>query len=306
MRTWKSKLSGLVLGVWATGSARAYVIPPEPLLDLGGGVEVATGEWTATGSQWNTGRGPATLVQLSLKSGRRQELRHSFARLLNDLPGLSADVALGPPRSVAFELVRDAGTFHFEGRFESGVGAGHFTFVPSAAHANAMRTLGYPGIDADKAYILAALDVSRRFVEDLAAVGYRGLALEQVIACRIHGADAAFVRALRAEGYDRLSTDDLVALRVHGAEPDFVANLRRLGYPRLSAQQLVSLRIHRVTPEFIRELQALGYGAVPPDDLVSMRIHGVTADFVRRVNRKRGCATPVARLVDLRTSGRER
>jgi hypothetical protein len=302
---WLRCLAGFVLGLCAAGSAHAYVIPPEPLLELGGGIEVVSGAWSATGSQWNTGRGPATLVQLSLRAGRHGEVRHSFARLVTDLAGLSVEAVLGPPREVRFDLARDAGTLRFEGRFQSGAGAGNFIFVPSAAYLSAMRSLGYQGIDADKVYTLAALDVGRSFVAELAALGYPGLPIDQLVALRIHGADPAFVRALRAEGYVGLSPEDLVALRTYGARPEFVGDLKRLGYARLDVDDLVRFRIHGVTPEFIREMQGLGYRGVAPDDLVNLRIHGVTADFVRRVNLGRATATPVARLVDLRTRGRE-
>ena len=41
-------LLGLTLGALLPSQARAYVIPPEPLLDLGGGVEALTGVWTAS------------------------------------------------------------------------------------------------------------------------------------------------------------------------------------------------------------------------------------------------------------------
>jgi hypothetical protein len=275
------------------------VIPPEPL-ELGGGIEVVVGQWSATSSSWNTGRGPATLVQLSLRAGRRQDMRHAFGRLLTDLDGLSPEALRASSRAVRFELERDAGVLRFEGRFQSGSGAGQFVFVPRPAYVGALRAAGYHGIDLERAYLLAVLDVSRAFVEDMAALGYSGLPFDVLVACRVQGADPAFVRALRGEGYDGLSADDLVALRVHGGTADFVAELRRLGYARLSTQQLVSLLIHGVTAPFVRELQALGYRSLPPEDLVSLRIHGVTTEFVRHVTRQRRGAVPVARLVDLR------
>jgi hypothetical protein len=276
MGKWTRRLFSLVLGTLAVGPADAYVIPPEPLLDLGGGIEVVTGAWTATGSQWNTGRGPATLVQLSLRTGRSSEIRHSFARLVTDLAGLNPAAVLGAPRDVRFVLVRDAGALRFEGRFQAGAGSGRFTFVPSAPYLNAMRALGYPAIDAEDAYRLAALDVSREFVEELVALGHARLPLDILLALRIQGADPAFVRALRAEGY-----------------------------AGLAPEQLLSLRIHGVTPEFIRELSGLGYRSLPPADLVSLRIHGVTPEFARRVNASRVQPTSVSQLVDLRLRGRE-
>jgi hypothetical protein len=292
---------GLCCGALGLGTARAYVIPPEPLIDLGvgvsGGVDALTGTWTALASRDNA-------LQLSLRPDHRgSEIQRSITCPVTELK-LSPDQVAGPPKDVSFELVRDAGVLRFAGRFQSSEGLGRFTFVASADFLVAMRAFGYSAIDPEKAYALAVHDVSRWFIPELQSLGYRGLSFDQIVALRVHGADAAFIRALRAVGYDSLSADQLLRFRAQGVSPEFITQMRAVGYGRLSPSDLESLRTHGVSPGFVRELQALGYPAASPADLVNLRIHGVTPEFVRRVNVAAKAFLPVSRLVDLRAQTR--
>jgi len=295
---------GFAFGALLPSEVRAYVIPPEPLLDLGGGVEALTGVWSANVAGWGTSSERLAL-QLSLRQGSRggtapQTLTCPAAGLQN----LTRDQLAGTQPSASFELTRDAGILRFAGRFQSGEGAGHFSFVPSAEFLSDMRGLGYSGIDTEKAYTLAVLDVSRRFVQELAELGHRGLSLEQLIALRAHGVDPPFIRALKGLGYDYLPADRLVTFKIHGVSPEFIQELKAAGYPNLGPYDLVTFRLHGVSAQFVRDLLALGYRGVAPSDLVNLRVHGVTADFVRRINANTKTAVPVTRLVDLRIQGR--
>jgi len=293
------------------------------------------GVWTAERSNWRVDKGgTATIVQLTLRPvGEPHDWSSSHPVALDELRGLSAAQIEAASSEVAFAWKRDAGAFAFEGKFESGAGAGHFTFTPDASYMADMRARGYP-VDDEKALTLALHDVSRAFVAELAALGYervpfdklvalcihgarpeyiRGLAalgykkldLDQVVAFRIHGASLEFIGALQKLGFRSLSPDDVVAFRIHGVTPEFIRDMQGLGYDRLTADQLVSMRIHGVSPEFVRDLKALGYSGVSVDELVSMRIHGVTTDFIRRVQGRSGKDVTVDRLVSMRIHGQE-
>jgi hypothetical protein len=299
----------------------------------GGGVR---GVWTAERSNWRVEKGgTATLVQLSLRRvGNRHGWNSSQPVPLAELAGLTSPQLEAPSADVQFGWKRDAGAFAFEGRFEAGAGAGHFTFTPDAGYVADMRARGYSGIDDEKALMLAIHDVSRAFIAQLASLGYdrvpfeklvalcihgarpeylRGLAglgykqldLEQVVAFRIHGASLDFIRDVQQLGFRGLPAEQVVAFRIHGVSPEFIREFREHGYDRLTADQLVAMRIHGVTPEFVRQLKALGYSAVPVDDLVAMRIHGVTSDFIRRVQGRSGKDVTVDRLVSMRIHGQE-
>ena len=259
------------------------------------------GVWTARASRWTVDdKGPTTLLQLSLRprSGGG-DWTVSFPVPVDELRGLGAAQTEASRSETGFTLVRDAGTFAFDGSFVSGEGAGHFTFTPSPEYVEGMKGLGYSGLDAATLFSLAAHDASRALVRELASLGYARLSLDDLTSMGIHGAGPSFIRELKALGYDNVPVDDLVSMRIHGARPEFIRELAGLGYARVPVDDLVTMRIHGVTPAFIRELKALGYSGVAVDDLVTMRIHGVTPDYVRSANRT-GSRVSVDRLVEMR------
>jgi hypothetical protein len=266
--------------------------------------EEVKGAWTSEPSHWKARAGTVTLVQLSLRratDGRRSH--QSFPVPLEELKGLTAAQmdGSGPAR---FELVRDAGTIAFEGSFRDGVGAGHFRFTPSPEYLADIRRRGHDDLDAEGVFSLAVHDVSRRFIEELAALGYERLPLKTLRSFRVHGVTPEFARELQGLGYRGAPAEKLVKLRIHGATPEFVRELKSLGYDGLTLDELVKFRIHGVSPEFVRELKELGYSNVRPEDLVRMRIHGVSPEFIRRV-RGEGRVS-VDRLVQMRIHGQDR
>jgi hypothetical protein len=234
------------------------------------------GVWTAERSKWRVENGgTATLVELSLRRvGGRGQWNSSETLPLPELRGLTTAMLEAPSADARFAWTRDAGTFDCQGRFETGVGAGHFSFTANAEYASDMKRRGYGEIDVEKALRLALHDVSRSFIDELGRLGY-----------------------------ERMPIDGLISLRIHGVSPEFIRAFKALGYAALTPDQLVSMRIHGVSPEFVKELAGLGYKGIEVSDLVSMRIHGVTTDFVRRVQGRSGKDVTVDRLVSMRIHG---
>ena len=179
------------------------------------------GVWTAQPSRWKTTDGAgAVVVQLSLRrTGSGHDWNSSFPVLLADLKGLTADQTRGPRTDVRFDMARDAGTITFEGRFDAGDGAGHFTFAANPDYVQDMKRQGYDGLDEEKVFSLAIHDVSRTFIRELGTLGYTRVPLDDLVNLRIHGASPEFVRDLQSLGYAHPSTDELVNLRIHGASP---------------------------------------------------------------------------------------
>ena len=263
------------------------------------------GVWTAERSKWRVENGATvTLVELSLRRvGGRGQWSSSETLPLAELRGLTAAMLEAPSADVRFAWTRDAGSFECQGRFEIGVGAGHFSFTASAEYVADMRRRGYGDVDVEQALRLALHDVSRSFIDELGRLGYERVPMDGLISLRIHGASLDFVRDVQSLGFAGLPTDKLIAFRIHGVSPEFIRAFKGLGYEQLTPDQLVSMRIHGVSPEFARELASLGYKGVAVDDLVSMRIHGVTTDFVKRVQGRSGKDVTVDRLVSMRIHG---
>jgi beta-lactamase regulating signal transducer with metallopeptidase domain len=247
------------------------------------------------------------------------------------LEGLSPAQLQGGPSSVHFTVRRDAGTFTFDGTCRDGVGAGTYTFSPSATFAVELekRGLGRP-TPADQ-YQLARHDVGLAFVNELTAQGYRrpdiselvragqhgvhleylrGMgelgyrlgALDPLITLRDHGVGPDFVRELAALGFKQLPADDLRMARDHGVTPDYVRALRELGYTSLGMKELVKAHDHGVSPEFVRELSELGYSKLPLEELIKTRDHGVSPGLVRDF-RELGYRFELAQLITARDHG---
>ncbi|WP_052518415.1 hypothetical protein [Archangium violaceum] len=153
-----------------------------------------------------------------------------------------------------FQLVREAGTLRFEGRFANGEGAGHYTFEPNAAYLEEMRKLGYTNITPDEHFQLAIFDLGPARVKALAELGYAKMSHDELLQVAIFQVTPEHIRALKAAGYDKLTMDDLVATRIHGVTPKFVQEIREAGYPNVTLEQLVDMRIHGIDGNYIRAL----------------------------------------------------
>ncbi len=325
---------GMALAVappWTAGGAGLPTALANEEATVAGGLR---GVWTAERSKWRVDSGgTATLVELSLRRvGGRGQWNSSETLPLPQLHGLTTAMLEAPSADVRFDWTRDAGKFACLGRFETGLGAGHFSFAANPEYVSDMKRRGYGDIDIEKALRFALHDVSRSFIDELARLGYERVPMDGLISLRIHGASPEFIKGLASLGYRKLSIDQLTSFRIHGASLDFVRDVQSLGYTGLPTDKLVTFRIHGVSPEFIRAFKALGYAQLTPDqlvsmcihgvspefvgelaglgykgvevnDLVSMRIHGVTTDFVRRVQGKSGKGVSVDRLVSMRIHG---
>ncbi len=229
----------------------------------------------------------------------------SHTSLSNDHPradfrGLPAAGSSGP---ASFELVRDAGVFHFEGQFSGGDGSGTFRFEPSRAYLDKLRGLGYPAPAADQIFSLALHDVTSRDIAELDALGYSRLPYDSLITMAIHGVEPELIRGLQAAGYEHPPVDQLVTLRIHGVSLELIGELGDLGYARPALDQLVTLKIHGVEPALLKELVAFGYERPPLDQAVTLKIHGASADFIRELGELGYRRIPLDAVVGFRIHG---
>ena len=77
------------------------------------------------------------------------------------------DVSKPGRHDVKFVVTRDAGRFECDGFLENGDGTGFFRFIADAGYRRAMEVLGFNGIDDDKQYQMAAMDVSQAFAKEM-------------------------------------------------------------------------------------------------------------------------------------------
>src|SRR5258705_5006967 len=274
-------------------------------------------------------------VQLSFEHYENGSRRHgstSFGVRPTELRGLPLSQLSSYSGPARFQLVRDAGTFNFEGQLRDGHGTGFFTFSPDSRFPQQLASRGYERPTADQQYWLAMHDVGYAMVDELrpqkydrpcvahlevmgihganldymkslSAAGYRVGNTHRLVTLRDHGVSDDFIGGLTDAGYRNLSLDDLQQLRDHGVTPDFIASLRRFGFTDLTTGQLLTARDHGVTESFIEDFRELGYTDLSLRDFVRMRDHGVTPGFARGLRSSNGRLASVEELVRRRDRG---
>lgn len=283
-----------------------------------------TGNWTLMPSE-QPGKVNFGLVH------RRE---HSNIQHSSDWPAevfQGLDLSVRGKRDVQFSITRDAGRFDCEGYLNNGVGAGVFLFTPNPTFAKSMHELGFDGIDDNKQYAMAMVDVTTDFARAMKAEKLSGLDSEKLMALRIFDVTPQYIHDLRGEGLPMSESDkviafrvhqvsvasvreyrkigleadenQLIALHVHGATPEWVKDLRARGYEGLDTDKLIAFRVHDVTPEFIASMEKLGYGKPDADQLVALRVHGVTPAYIDRMKARGVKDLSIDKLIQLRVHG---
>ena len=201
-----------------------------------------TGTWTASVEESH--------LQLTLR------MKGEHGGLMGDSVPLTVFQGLSTANgsTAPFQLVREAGTFQFEGSFSNGEGAGHFQFEPNQSFGRSMAALGYSQLSPDEYYQFALVDISTARLKELASLGYKDIPREELLQVGIFQVTAEYVRTLASEGYAKLTLDELVQFRIHGVTPAFIRDMREVGYPNVPPEDLVRMRIHGIDPEYVRAL----------------------------------------------------
>jgi len=212
---------------------------------------------------------------------------------------------LGSAAGVArFELVRDAGTFQFEGYLQNGGGGGNFVFTPNPNFGNELRSFGFKAeLTNDKIFTMAVHDVSATYIRDMNSLGIRPDSEDKLVTMRIHGVSPEFVRSFKDLGYNELSADKLVTMRIHGVSADFAKSLKDMNYNSVTPDQMVTMKIHGASIEFMKAINALGYDHPTIDQFVTMRIHGVTPEYIQKTRNMGMGNLSIDKLVNLRIHG---
>ena len=288
--------------------------------------EAITGEWVADFNRRNADEVQFTIIRRSARGGNHTS---SDGIRLSEFQGLTREQSFGARSDARFRLVREAGTFEFEGSFREGKGAGHWTLTPSQSFVSAMRSRGYDNLTEDDLFSAALFDINIKGIEDLKSAGYdrlsfkelveasifkmtgeyiremksagyENLTLKELVEARIFKIDSQFVKEVQAMGFERQPLKTLVEMRIFKITPEFIREMRATGFENLSLKQLVEFSIHHVTPEFVNGLKAEGFASISPKEAVELKIHGVDADFIRRVKAKGFTNVTLRQLVDLR------
>jgi hypothetical protein len=203
-----------------------------------------------------------------------------FGVLPSQLTGLSQSQLSSAEGPVRFQLIRDAGTFSFEGQIYRGRGNGTFNFIPNSRFGGELAKRGYARPTANEQFLLALHDVGYALIDELRTQGYDRPSVDDLVTMGMHGVRFEYVRGLGSLGYRVGNTDRLVELRDHGVTPAFITGLASAGFAKLSMDELLKLRDHGVTPQYISGMSTAGYGKRSAEELLQLRDHGVTPAYI--------------------------
>src|SRR5882762_1206326 len=257
--------------------------------------DTRTGSWTLSRSDQ-----PGKVEFALMYHSQHNNSNHQSDWPASEFHGV--DFSKSGRQDVKFTIARDAGHFDCEGYLNNGEGAGVFHFTAETQYVSQMSALGFTGIDAEKQFSMAVLDVSVAFAKEIKAENVHGLDTDKLIAFRIFNVNREFIESMRKAGLTATDADKLVAFRIHGVSPEMVSFLRSAGY-QLDLDKLIAMRIHGVSPDFIEKVQTLGYKHPEPDQLVAMRIHGVSPEFISTLKSRGMKDLTIDQLVNLRIHG---
>src|SRR6266853_1275727 len=258
--------------------------------------DTRTGSWTISHSDQ-----PGKVSFALIYHSKHNNSNHESDWPASDFKGV--DFSRSGKQEVKFIIARDAGRFDCEGYLKDGDGAGVFHFAPDAQYVSQMSALGFTGIDDEKQFSMAVLDVSVAYAKEIKSKNLHDLDTDKLIAFRIFNVSSEFIDQLRAAGLPAADADKLVAMRIHGVSPEYMQQLKKDGYDHIDLEKLIAFRIHGVSPDFIEKVQTLGYRHPEPDQLVAMRIHGVSPEFIAQLKSRGMKDLTIDQLVSLRIHG---
>ena len=197
--------------------------------------ESRSGSWTITHSDE-----PGKVSFALMYHNRHDNSNHQSDWASSEFRGV--DFSKSGRQDVKFSIARDAGRFECEGYLNNGEGAGVFHFTPEPQYVQQMSALGFTGIDDDKQFSMAVLDVSIAFAKEIKAANVKGLDTDKLIAFRIFNVNREFIEQMRKAGLSVTDADEIVGAKVMGITPQFVELARSHGFKNLDLDKLIQLK----------------------------------------------------------------
>jgi len=299
----------LMVGLAILASRTANAANPGPSKE-----DVFWGDWRIELD--GDGRGlDMTLHRSWHRDGSQGSWTSTFDLGREELDGITPEQWKARDVPVAFDMKREAGSFHFQGHLRLGRGSGEFSFEPDPGFRAELERAGYDDVDTEGMARLAMHRVSRAWARDLArsrhhlgsldelirltahdvspdfvagfdALGYEALSADELVRLKAHGVTPEYARGLGSLSGSRPTADELVRLKAHGVEADNVRDFRETT-PRLQVDEIIRLHAHGVTPAYARALKGVGYD-LEADQLIRLKVHGITADDARKARQRHG------------------
>lgn len=178
---------------------------------------------------------------------------HTEPRITHNSNDLNVDPKLLPMQALAasqmqhvsFSIVREAGTYQFEGNAGLGMGHGTYTLTLNDSFFSDMRTLGYDTTSTGEREAFASLDITREYVDEMDRIGLR-TTTSQMIAMRALAIDSPYVQKLRSSGISGLTVANIIAMRALNIDSSYIQYLRAHGIKDLSAASVIAMKAENI------------------------------------------------------------
>ena len=243
-------------------------------------------------------------VNMQFKSGEKSNSSSTFQLSeFNDLPR---------DRQGEFSLTREAGTMHFNGKFEGKNGMGTYKFSPNknfskelaeqgvtvgkdidlmvffmvnvkTSYVKMLKKKGYKDIKEDDLIPLAALDVNEDYINSITKAGIKDFNLEDLIPLKSLNIDAAFIEEIRNSGYKNVTADNLIALKSQNITGKYISDFNSSSKEKNDdndEDDIIAFKSLNIDKEFIDSFKKIGYNDLSNDDLMALKSLNITPQYI--------------------------
>lgn len=249
-------------------------LPPLTIEDLREGEHAAqnviAGEWTA---EFNPNKSDEVKLNIR-KQSKGGGINGSINTLpVNEMQGLAPDVTSSSKINVNFKILREAGSFVFEGYFSEGKGSGFWKLTPSQAFVSDMRRRGYDNLPENYLFYAATEDINAKLIDDLESAGYV-LSFKELIQAASYKITPESFQAWREAGFKNISFKELSTLGEHDVTFEYIEEIKAEGFQQITLSQAIKLKDHDIGRDFIRRVKA-SFPNATLDELVKLRTDGI-------------------------------
>jgi beta-lactamase regulating signal transducer with metallopeptidase domain len=243
-------------------------------------------------------------VNMQFKNGEKSNSSSTFQLSeFNDLPR---------DKQGEFSLTREAGTMHFNGKFEGKNGMGTYKFSPNknfskelaeqgvtvakdidlmvffmvnvkTSYVKMLKKKGYKDINEDDLIPLAALDVNEDYINSITKAGIKDFNLEDLIPLKSLNIDAAFIEEIRNSGYKNVTADNLIALKSQNITGKYISDFNSASKEKNDdndEDDIIAFKSLNIDKEFIDSFKKIGYNDLSNDDLMALKSLNITPQYI--------------------------
>lgn len=186
-------------------------------------------------------------IEINFKSNGRDNSSSKF--LLSEISTLPRD------KKGDFNLVREAGTISFNGKFEGDKGMGTYKFISNKDYSNAMQKEGISVTEDEDLMVFFMINVKVSYVQMLKKNGYNNLDKDQIIPLAALDVNETYIASIK-KVIPEIDLDNLVPFKSLGIDKAFIEEIRNAGYKDISPDNIIALKSQGIDSKYINDFRS--------------------------------------------------